>query len=165
MSKVITFSRVFPSTHPKKGEPTFFVEKMYNSLYLLKVVPKPLEDIFNFKIKEQKHHTMRVGNRWKVGDKFSPRIWSGMPYKSKQIIIAPDIEIKKLWDVEVHSKMKYDDKLFRVLINGKELVTKEQYALLAKNDGLSEVDLLDWFWSPKKPFVGQIICWNKNINY
>jgi hypothetical protein len=31
MSKVITFSRVFPSYHPKKGQPTYFVEKLYKS--------------------------------------------------------------------------------------------------------------------------------------
>ena len=29
MSKVITFSRYFPSYHPRKGEPTFFVEKIH----------------------------------------------------------------------------------------------------------------------------------------
>jgi hypothetical protein len=28
MSKVLTFSRVFPSYHPKAGHPTYFVEKM-----------------------------------------------------------------------------------------------------------------------------------------
>lgn len=165
MSRVITFSTKFPSTHPKKGEPTFFVEKMYNSLYLLKVVPKPLEDIFNFKIKAQKHHTMRSGNRWKVGDKFSPRIWSGMPYKSKQIVIDRDIEIKKIFDVTVKSRLEDGERLFQVSINGKTLNTKEQYAELAKNDGLSETELLDWFWNPKKPFVGQIICWHDSVKY
>lgn len=29
MSKVITFSRVFPAYHPKKGQPTYFIEKIY----------------------------------------------------------------------------------------------------------------------------------------
>jgi hypothetical protein len=33
MSRVITFSRVFPSYHPRKGEATFFVESVLKSLY------------------------------------------------------------------------------------------------------------------------------------
>lgn len=33
MAKVITFSRTFPSYHPKAGQPTYFVEKFYNSLF------------------------------------------------------------------------------------------------------------------------------------
>lgn len=33
MAKVITFSRVFPSYHPKAGQPTYFVEAIYKALY------------------------------------------------------------------------------------------------------------------------------------
>lgn len=32
MSRVITFSRFFPKTHPKAGNPTFFVEKFWKGL-------------------------------------------------------------------------------------------------------------------------------------
>ncbi|MGL4598529.1 MAG: hypothetical protein ACRCYO_13510 [Bacteroidia bacterium] len=32
MAKVITFSRVFPAHHPKKGQPTHFVEKVWANL-------------------------------------------------------------------------------------------------------------------------------------
>lgn len=33
------------------------------------------------------------------------------------------------------------------------------------NDGLTEQELYWWFKELKKPFIGQIICWNENIEY
>jgi len=109
MSKVITFSRVFPAHHPKAGQETHFVEQIWNGLNILSLpVPKnkDLPHDFMWSILPlsnygYKYHTIRAGNRWKVGDKFSPRVWSDKPYKSKQIIIAPDIEVVKVWDVEI----------------------------------------------------------------
>lgn len=68
----------------------------------MKTIPKELEEVFNhdkFINGFSKEHTIRKGKRWKVGDKFSPRIWSGKPYKSKQIILAPDTEIKQVFDI------------------------------------------------------------------
>ena len=35
MSRVMTFSRVFPSYHPRKGDPTYFVEAILNANNLL----------------------------------------------------------------------------------------------------------------------------------
>jgi hypothetical protein len=158
MSKVITFSRFFPATHPKKGQPTYFVEKIFKSLYLMKRVPKELVEAFNFEIMNDdavaaKHHTIRAGNRWKVGDNFSPRVWSGKPYRSKQIIIASDVEIKKVFNFETYG--------MTTLINDRP-INHLEFSELATNDGLDSVDMYDWL---KKPFIGQIICWNENINY
>lgn len=34
MSRVITFSRTYPSYHPKAGQPTYFVEKVMNSFHV-----------------------------------------------------------------------------------------------------------------------------------
>ena len=165
MSRVITFSQFFPKSHPKSGQPTNFVEKIYKSLYLMKSVPKEIVEAFNFEIMNDnnigaKHHTIRNGNRWKVGDKFSPRVWSGKPYASKQIIIASDIEIKKIWHFQAVGDYFY--------LNGKQFdVTSSD---LPNNDGLSTDDFLAWFdMHPKKTlsdsFIGQILCWNENINY
>jgi hypothetical protein len=33
MSRVLTFSRVFPAYHPKAGQPTGFVEKIWKGYY------------------------------------------------------------------------------------------------------------------------------------
>lgn len=167
MSRVITFSRVFPSYHPRKGEPTYFVEKVWESLYPEIVGWEgffKLNEQFNIglnNIYEPKHHTIRAGNRFKEGDYFSPRVWSGKPYRSKQIVIAPDIKIKKTWDILID-----DVPLFQVMkpINGD---ITHSYLLpngdVACNDGLAYIDFVNWF--NKRPFRGQIICWNENINY
>lgn len=152
MSKVIMFSRVFPAYHPKKGEPTFFVEKL--------LISRQGKDIcsqnFGFDADkfEPKHHTIRSGHRFKVRDYFSPRVWSDKPYRSKQIIIAPDIKIEKVFDFKI-TKYGY-------FVNKRQIGFYE-LPELAKNDGLEVDDFECWF--NFSTFDGQIICWNKEINY
>lgn len=176
MSRVIIFSTKFPSYHPRKGEETFFVEKLWKGLYtgnrmdgeysiwtkhprLMKAghwqLPHVWRDQMNDKKFTPKYTTIRAGNRWKVGDKFSPRIWSGKPYYSKQIIVGPDIEIKKVWDVEF-------DSAGVIAING--FYTELEYEIIAQNDGLSIEDFYGWFPMDKE-LIGQIICWNEKIEY
>lgn len=184
MSRIRTFSRFFPSYHLHAGKPTFFVEKILRGLIIsdpslsimlnnwIRVLnPTVNDDIlkdfiksFNVNAYSQKdltkYHTIREGNHFKPGDKFSPRVWSGKPYQSKQIIIAPDIEVKKTWD-------------FKILPSGD--IALNHYVIMdgivdkiAKNDGLSFGDFLGWFKLNKaivKPFNGQIIAWDEKINY
>jgi len=170
MPKVLTFSRTFPAYHPKAGQPTFFVEKITKNLHHLGTPPWDIPDeIFTteiYYIVDSKRHTIRSGNRWKVGDKFSPRVWSGKPYQSKQIIIAPDIEVKKVWPVEI----EFFGGRFYVQLP----VKKNHWTLLsagdvAKNDGLEVHDFIDWFKvHPKSKafnFKGQIICWDESVIY
>lgn len=167
MSKVITFSRVFPKYHPKAGQPTFFVEKIYKSLFIMKCVPPELATDFNFAVMNDdnykaKHHTIRNGSRWKVGDKFSPRIWSGKPYNSKQIILSNDVEIKQIYQVRIWRESLLN---WRIYING-EIISAPKISELATNDGLTHKDLLDWFNLPiEKNFEGQIICWSDAVSY
>jgi hypothetical protein len=176
MTKVITFSRQFPGYHPRKGEPTQFIQKIWKSLggvpsaYTLPFTEGDFKKsiVWGYQMVDGcKYHTIRSGHRWKVGDMFSPVVWgndinhkSGRsgPYQSKQIKIAPDIEIKKVWDFEI--KDSEDGILW---LDG-EAITIDKVELIAKNDGLSLRDLLDWFKYPKD-FSGQIICWNENIKY
>ncbi len=170
MSRVITFSQFFPAHHPKKGKPTYFVEKCWRSIgipeptfldYIDELNPD-LINTYDFRSSlrhptdfSPKHHTIRAGNRWKVGDYFSPRVWSGKPYQSRQIIIAPDLEIKKIWSFEIKNS--------EMFINNRKIGSLETVDL-ALNDGLHTRDLFDWFKYPK-PFTGQIICWSENIEY
>lgn len=184
MSKVLTFSRTFPAYHPKAGQPTNFVEQIYNSIgmdftnrrwigMLNEINPDQKEILAGFvfggidyKVSGIKRHTIRSGNRWKVGDKISLRVWSGKPYQSKQIIIAPDIEVKKVWPVEI----EFFGGSFYVQLP----VKKNHWTLLsagdvAKNDGLEVHDFIDWFKvHPKSKafnFKGQIICWDESVIY
>lgn len=187
--KVITFSRVFPKKHPRAGEQTHFVEKIWKSFMdsefgLPKEFHKYVDDytkLLNntrpidlmahyFKV-EPKYHTIRAGNRWKVGDFFSPRVWSGKPYASKQIKFAPPIEIKKVWDFEFinstfSSEHGHDQgRWFKI----EDIVISDyERGVLAKNDGLNEEYFIEWFichLKNKETFTGQIICWNENIEY
>ena len=162
MAKVITFSRYFQKSHPQAGEPTFFVEKILNSLNLTDLNKKPLPDLNDFfiVIGDGKHHTIRSGSRFKAGDKFSPRVWSGKPYASKQIEIALEVEVKKVWNFSIDEKGRYS-------IDGKCIDGKTEF-ILAKNDGLSTREMAYWFMPsfPKpKPFQGQIICWSDGVSY
>jgi len=166
MSKVITFSRVFQKTHPKVGQPTYFVEKILQAIYLKnasnfdekefnKLNEIGINPFDHYGIYEPKFHTIRGGHRWKVGDKFSPRVWSGKPYRSYQIIIASDIEIKKIWDFKVDIKGLF-------YLNGKNIdVTSTDIPI---NDGLDSDDFLNWF-PVGKEFSGQILCWRDDIYY
>mgnify|MGYP000913225095 FL=1 len=167
MAKVITFSQKFPSYHPKAGQPTYFVEAFYKSLFVMKCLPKELEESFNHEVflnGMTKHHTVRSGNRFKKGDFFSPRVWgtdvnpkSGKSgaYHSKQIILSHDTEIKNVWDIEINEATE-------ISINGK-FISYGWEVELANNDGLSWQEFNDWF--VKLPFKGQIICWNDAVYY
>lgn len=159
MSKVITFSRFFPAYHPKKGKPTYFVEKLLSSInYKYYDEDRQFNPRLSVDSFEPKHHTIRNANKWKAGDKFSPRVWSGKPYNSKQIILAPDIEIKKVYDIEIYQNNE-------IHINGVWMASfgSLNCELIANNDGLEMIDFQNWFC--KLPFKGQIICWSDNVNY
>lgn len=159
-NRVTTFSTSFPSYHPKKGEPTLFVEKILFGLIKdnypgcgTELLKSEHVDIINFYNLEPKHHTIRAGSRFKAGDYLLPRIWTGKPYRSKQFQFAPALEVKSVWDfyLDEHKWKLYGD---------------ADIETIAKNDGLSIVDFLDWFrLAPGKSFEGQIITWNSKINY
>jgi hypothetical protein len=173
MSKVITFSRFFPSYHPRKGEPTYFIEKIQTGLltmglmshFTLDSIPIEILETLTKDLVHPKYHTIRAGNRFKVGDMFSPRIWSGRPYNSKQIVIAPDLKVEKVWDFEVAIRGKV--KTFKTPQFTCEPDIKNWFQFV-KNDGfdtfydMDSDDFNAWF---NKPFKGQIICWNRNITY
>lgn len=165
MAKVITFSRVFPKGHPKQGQDTLFVEKVLKSINPNKIQSKLIIqdalNVFNSQAYfdcEKKNHTIRAGNRFKKGDFFSPRVWSEKPYRSKQIVLFEDTEIKKVWNIEIYptGEIMIDNKFFCVF-------GSENWHLLCQNDGLSSSDMLNWF--SKLPFKGQIICWNDEVSY
>lgn len=152
---------VFPSYHPRAGQRTYFVESIMKCLYTNKDAGMEEPDGIDFDLGmfiegKIKHHTIRAGHRWKAGDKFSPRVWSGKPYASKQIQFAPDIEVKKVWSFSIG--------LAAVYIDQQRWIDKSFIKKVSENDGLEMQDFLDWFQYPK-PFNGEIICWSDSIEY
>lgn len=190
MSKVITFSRQFPAYHPKAGQPTYFVEKLLNKLVpgwqfddvywrlLAELNDKKLKSgkltmwqLVDFwknldrSIKNEKAHTIRSRHSRKQGQFLTPAVWSGRPYHDPQIIIAPDMEVKKVWDFKVQ---KFIDGYW---IDFGNYHIPESFPfrhsilpMVARNDGLSLEDFLAWFKWPSA-FDGQIICFSNDVNY
>ena len=179
MARVITFSRAYPAGHPKQGRPTNFVEKIvqYKSWFdfrtwilennkkvdgdiLLDFIAKIDPDDFAPKI-----HTIRSVNkktgegRWKVGDKASLRVWSDKPYSSKQIIIAPEVEISRVIPIEIleHGIKIYSEFNKCWVSIGSFNDFGSMVPELAKNDGLDVKDFESWFKLKELPFKGDII--------
>jgi hypothetical protein len=171
-------SRFFPAYHPKAGQPTFFVEKLWFALYgcgyfsLSKLCELSKETgIGNFNTDnirkvsfEPKYHTIRAGHKVNAGDFIQFYSWIGKPYGkgSTTINIAPPIEVKKTWDFEIKDGLFFIDNELFAYCESTELLNK-----LAANDGLApgNVDMLNWFKYPKNSGECQIICWNDSINY
>lgn len=178
MAKVITFSRFFPKGHPQEMRPTHFPEKVVKSLgynpgsneywallHELNPGKQFIVDRFILSLNsflpegQEKLHTIRAGNRWKQGDKASLRVWYGKPYRSPQIVIAPDVELVEVYDFEIAKNP------FPIGPDVYHGVNSLYFELdqIAQNDGLSMEDFLAWFKYPQH-FEGQILAW-RPVNY
>ena len=143
---VITLSRVFPTTHSRKGQPTGFKEKLESG---------------------DKRQTIR-GNYdpWNAiaekmqrgGYCLSIRQWSGRPYNSPQVEIAQIDKPIGIQRIELNYHSENDTITAR--IDGREWIDADCYEI-AKNDGLNTTDFKEWFFgrNPKedKVFRGVII--------
>lgn len=136
---VLIVSQYFPAWHPKAGQPTGFVEKIFNG---------------------EKIHTVRLNFDWwtnimdevKKGDAIiSLRYWSDKPYHSKQVEFKqitkndnPDIQHVFMTD-------HHAEPLYEVTIDDSNYLYKwSERELLASNDGLSMNDFYDWFFFKNK---------------
>lgn len=162
------FSITFPPCHPRAGQPTYFVEKINKFLlaYDQNIFSAEVPDITGSDTDQMdsqrlifpKSHTIRRGHRWKINDFFSPRYWSGPPYRSKQMLISDDLQVKKIWDILILPS-------FEVFLDGQQFgyYGSPEIDALAYHDGLSTEDFKDWF--SDLPFHGQIICWDPSLEY
>lgn len=180
--KDIKFARKYLKAHPKHGQETFFIEKIWSNddalspPYIKPVSTSILEKEFDNYTKNTYHpkgHTIRKGNRWKEGDLFDATVWTADPYHSKVITFAKDIKVVKTHSFEIKDNFIYVDKEKIGGMNKMEdkvfgdyyyLYGFSNIELIAKNDGLELQDFLDWFKFPE-PFDGQIIVWREDIDY
>jgi len=181
--KRMSFSRQFPAYHKRKGEPTYFVEKILTEIgirflendyleMLCKLNPsisRPFLKKFQNSLTSQevcaKKHTIRsLSKQMQIGDKILPVCWAGRPYhKTKegfwQIVFAPEIEVKHAWDLS-QNVLDY-------------LYENALMVDFSKNDGLTYDDLILWLKLPKQEESWkfsvnnnyQIICWDEKLKY
>lgn len=184
MTKVLHFSQKYPDYHTLAGDPTFFVEKFltfkvgntwHEPWYEEKLMSLPENEgkqrlipdfVKNLSKQERvqgKRHTVRGDYRWFPGSKFSPRVWSGVPYKSKTIAFWEDVTVEKVWEIVWHEDNPYP------IINGKRIgLTALDF--LATNDGLTILSFIQWFtdnptFKKSGRFTGIINCWDPNLSY
>lgn len=124
---VLIVSEHFPATHPRAGEPTYFVDSI---LYGIK------KTTFreNYELWEKRVSEVNQGKAI-----ISVRVWTGKPYNSKQK------EVIKLNHVGV---IKIDEKIWKMLIRN-----KHNLELIASHDGLTSEEFLSWFEKPKFPMA------------
>ena len=148
----LTLSQTFPAKHPRKGEPTYFEEKlqnagvkMNNKSWCAGLIPC----LYNTKL-----HTIRANypfwakrfEQIAAGEAvLSVRQWSGKPYRSKMVEICrltkdDGIGIQKLEFVPCCGIIGAT-----VVINGEDKFMSK--ITLAANDGLTHDDWLEWFKS------------------
>lgn len=142
MKKIIRYrlsiSLTFPATHNRKGEQTFFKEKIHESIF--PVTDKP--------IFEPKIHTIRAN--YQLWEKRFEKInkgeavlelyyWSGNPYNSKCVTFAI---LSKDDGIGLHQLYFDYENVFLpfIQIDGIRSENPVNISHLAKNDGLSPED-------------------------
>lgn len=121
----LTVSQYFPKYHKKKGQPTGFPVAIKNRHKIHTIRS-------NYDLWKKRFEKINAGKAV-----LSVRVWSGKPFRSKQIEIfkydkTHNIGIEKLEDPTIF--------LFAP-IEGKNI----DWDLVAKNDGLSFEDFCEWF--------------------
>ena len=135
---VLTTSRYFLKSHPRAGEPTNFVGKVYEGSKIHTIRG-------NYEYWEKRINEVNAGMAL-----LSLRRWSGSPYNylkdgSKQMEYA-----QRFAGQCGIQKAEFNG--FDVTIDG--VLHPNFIDVLAKNDGLSREDFLDWFRdTPKEPMA------------
>lgn len=149
---VITVSMSFPKTHPRAGQPTHFVDNITRGLFGENEAVDIEHDFFDFSEDAPnipKLHTVRSNYaHWQkrieeVQDGtavLSLRVWSERPYMSQQVKVK-DFTASDGIGVQLIQRVSSDEFLVNMTGNRVRIGISE----LAKNDGLSAEDLLNWF--------------------
>ncbi len=166
MTRILTFSQKFPSYHPRKGEPTYFVEKLWSAFADLHYVMDGINltdvefDFNKYHNGSPKWHTVRNGHRFKAGDYVRPCVWKlkgGRFTKGNNLIpFAPDMEVRKTYDFDIDKDGNY-------LLNNHKVML-DMLKVIARNDGFENYEDFE-HWFPKGIFKGQIISWHDIASY
>lgn len=182
----LSFSTAWPKRMGKwAGEPTYFVEKIWERLqHEIKSEVDfywwfdAVNDAGYYQPSSEykwthKLHTIRKGNRWKVGDKIHMVINNRTRDRFQ---FAPVMEAKSVQEIEID----YYDIYREVRVNNKLIYREEQpfdeveeyeYSdefetvldRLVRNDGFESVEQFFTYFSTD--FKGQIVSWVDSIEY
>lgn len=145
---VLTVSRVFPATHNKRGEQTYFIERIspifckaysnceHNDCPHCEYVVNPKIHTIraNFPLWEKRIKEVQAGKAI-----LSIRYWSGKPYNSTQVEIC---QLDKDFGIGIQ-KLKLNE--FVDLFIDETQHNFSTVRQLAQNDGLLFEDFLEWF--------------------
>lgn len=135
-------SRNFPTTHPRKGDPTQFEAKIQFALHNNKFWQKLHTIRANYPLWEKRMKEVKAGRA--VIELF---YWEDKPYRSKQIVFAVLDKDSGCGVQELDMSIFLSHSMG--FVNFKELTfsgAKEiDIKTLAKNDGLSLEDFKAWF--------------------
>lgn len=162
-------SRVFPATHPRAGQRTYFEEKTFSGTYLNPHATFT-DAIINsgmYHTAEPKLHTIRENyDLWarraeninKGEAVLSLRQWTGSPYNYKRDGSKP-VEFMRMEKIGVQK--------IQIFTSGNTKGVRVEYNLkniheVANNDGLSVDDFCKWF---KKDIEGVVIHFTENFRY
>ena len=131
---VITLAKTFPAWHPRKGEPTEFLEKFLNGQTGTGDCKKLHTIRANYPLWEKRIREVQNGKAV-----LSVRQWSGSPYASKQVTVATltaadGVGIQQLRLINVYG-------CNRPIVG----IVDANFHLLSKHDGLSYQDWAAWF--------------------
>ena len=143
---VLTVSRYFPTTHKRKGEETFFIDRILAGQTIYSNMWKKIHTIrANYELWAKRIKDVKEGKAI-----LSIRYWSGKPYNSKQVEVC---QLDKNSGCGVQ-KVTFEDELkwgyieiHPELAKMKPIPIFEDGRIsgIAKNDGLSLEDFKEWF--------------------
>ena len=141
-------SKTFPATHPRKGEQTWFVEKIIEVMIPIShnaIMGKKIHTIrSNYPLWAKRMEEVQAGRA--VIELF---YWADKPYRSKQVVFATldkdsGCGVQELvigYDAKITSYGKFMWK--GIEFNERSIVYEINY--IAENDGLSLEDFKAWF--------------------
>lgn len=148
---VVTLSKVFPTTHKRKGEPTNFAEQLLNAIWKAHNMKTRFQDLGiklhtirgNYELWEKRFKKIDEGKAF-----LSIRCWTGKPYHSKQVEIC---KLKKSDGISIQ-RLEFQRERgiwFTQYITERPIVrnTIVPIKCLAENDGLTVDDWREWFKS------------------
>lgn len=142
---VITLSRTFPGTHPRKGEPTFFKEKIETAVMQYEKGHGLIEKLHtiraNYSLWKKRFQKIEAGEAC-----LSLRYWSEKPYRSKQVEFARLTREDGIGLQKIHISRTREPTDENIISFGAQTDERRvKLWTLANNDGLTGIDFINWF--------------------